>query len=471
MTVTYLALGFVLMTLGVGAVLLALAFRSSGGPTLLAFGTFVVVYGIGLLVRSTLLMPLVGVSAGGAEYLTWLVNYWAPIPALIYTEQTRGAGWLRSIRRLWQAWIPLAATLTTADLVLHRPGAFRGAYLAFSILMLLVILVQIVRGGQANVAARRVQRFGAALFLLSIIVDNLAGVWWPDTGLRLEAIGVSAFIGTLAFVTGQQFFARERERAVVEHEMETARGIQTSILPTNGVSLAGLQIAARYVPMRGIAGDLYDFHVVDENHVGVLVADVTGHGVPAALIASMVKVAFTAQRGLAAEPGELLAGMNKALCGNLTEQFVTAAYVFLDTERGELRYSLAGHPHPIMWQSTTERQIALGESSGLLMGFSDTAAYSTCLVPLDRGDRVLLFTDGLPETQNVAGAYFGDAQFEGIFARGQRLTTDPFAGSVVDGARAWSGCAADNHPFKDDLTVVVIDIHPGRGERLSASRL
>ena len=459
MVVTYLSLGFVLITVGLGAVFLALAFRTSGGRTLLSFGAFVVLYGIGLLVRSTLLTPLLGLPPAGAESLSWLVNYWAPIPALIYTEQTRGAGWLRSIRRLWQAWIPLALTLTAADVILQRPGALRAAYLPFSILMLLVILLQIVRGRRTNVTSRRIQRFGAALFLLSIIIDNLAGLWWPGTGMTFEAFGVTAFIGTLAFVTGGEFFARERERAVVEHEMKTARGIQASILPSTGVTLAALQIAARYVPMRGIAGDLYDFHVLDEHRVGVLVADVTGHGVPAALIASMVKVAFTAQRALAAEPGKLLTGMNQALCGNLTDQFVTAAYVFIDTERSELRYSLAGHPPPIVWRSATRTQAELGERAGLLMGFDTNASYSTCAFPLDRGNRVLLFTDGLTEAQNAAGAHFGDAQLEGIFARGDGVPTDAFAGSFVDAARAWAGRAADGQPFADDLTVVVIDVN------------
>lgn len=465
MIVTYLSLGFVLITVGLGAVFLALAFRTSGGRTLLAFGAFVVLYGIRLLTMSAVLPQLLGLSLNATNSISWLVNYWTPIPALIYTEQIRGPGWRHSLRRLWQAWIPLALALTTADAVLGEPGAFRFAYLLCMIVMAIVLLPQITRGGRAPFAGRGIQRAGAAVFVVSIVVDNLAGLWWPDTGMKLEAIGVSAFIGTLAFVTGRQFFARERERAVVEHEMETARGIQASILPAKGVSLAALQIAARYVPMRGIAGDLYDFHVVDEHRVGVLVADVTGHGVPAALIASMVKVAFTAQHALAADPGELLAGMNRALCGNLTDQFVTAAYMFIDTERRELRYSLAGHPPPIVWRSATRTQVELAERGGLLMGFDTSASYSTCAYPLERGDRVLLFTDGLTEAQNAAGVHFGDAQLEGIFARGSGVPTDTFAGSFVDGARAWGGRTTDNQPFADDLTVVVIDIHPDNLDR------
>jgi sigma-B regulation protein RsbU (phosphoserine phosphatase) len=458
-TLTYLALGFVLLTIGLGALLLAAAFWTRhDGRTLLAFGALVVLYGTALLAKSTLLTPLLAVSSGAPEFIGWLVNYWVPIPALIYTEQLRGPGWRRSIRHLWQAWIPLAVALTAADVVLHRPGAFRLAYLPCVILMLVVLLPQVVRGSQMNVEGLRIRQLGAAAFLLSVIVDSLGGLWWPNIGMQFEALGVTAFIGSLGFVTGQQFFARERERAVVEHEMKTARGIQQSILPPSGLSLAGLQIAARYVPMRGIAGDLYDFHVVDDHRVGVFIADVTGHGVPAALIASMVKVAFTAQRALAAEPGALLAGMNKALCGNVSQQFVTAAYVFFDTARGEFRYSVAGHPPPILWRSATRQQVELADSSGILMGFDAGASYQDRRRPLDPGDRVLLYTDGLIEAQNEDGAFFGEGELGEIFSRRDGLPAEGFARSLVDELQSWSGHDVDRRPFEDDLTIVVVDI-------------
>jgi sigma-B regulation protein RsbU (phosphoserine phosphatase) len=188
--------------------------------------------------------------------------------------------------------------------------------------------------------------------------------------------------------------------------------------------------------MRGIAGDLYDFHVVDNHRVGVLVADVTGHGVPAALIASMVKVAFTGQQASAAEPGELLAGMNKALCGTLAGQFVTAAYVFFDTERGELRYSVAGHPPPILWRSDTRQQIELGDSSGIFMGLDASVSYQERQLSLSTGDRVLLYTDGLTEARNAGGAFYGDGRFREHFASSVRLSAEEFAAALLNDLQA-----------------------------------
>jgi len=107
--------------------------------------------------------------------------------------------------------------------------------------------------------------------------------------------------------------------------------------------LTGLDIAARYLPMSAVAGDFYDFLFIDEKRIGILIADVTGHGIPAALIASMLKVAFAAQAHHANDPACVLAGLNRALCGKFEEHFVTAAYLFIDLENYLLRYSAAGH--------------------------------------------------------------------------------------------------------------------------------
>src|SRR5260221_12231936 len=120
----------------------------------------------------------------------------------------------------------------------------------------------------------------------------------------------------------------------------------------------------------------------------------------------MVKVAFTGEHASLTDPGQLLTGMNEALCGNLTGQFVTAAYVFFDTERGELRYSVAGHPPPILWRPSTRQQVDLADSSGVFMGLDATVSYQDRRLALSPGDRVLLYTDGLTESRNAAGASF-----------------------------------------------------------------
>src|SRR5262249_9630990 len=146
---------------------------------------------------------------------------------------------------------------------------------------------------------------------------------------------------------GQVAFARtqrnEERLLTLNKELEIAKGIQARLLPQPVAEMGSLTIASRYVPATSVAGDFYDFLARDDG-LGVLIADVSGHGIPAALSASMVKVAVRAQMNHAAEPGEVLHGMNSILCGNLQGQFVSAAYLFLSPVQGTFIYAGAGHP-------------------------------------------------------------------------------------------------------------------------------
>ena len=130
----------------------------------------------------------------------------------------------------------------------------------------------------------------------------------------------------------------------IQKELETARQIQLSILPSEIPKIEGLDIAARYIPMTSVAGDFYDFIVVDEKHIGILVADVSGHGMPAALIASMLKIALATQESHAADPAQVLLGLNQALCGKFQHHFVTAAYLFVG--HAEADHELRGRGSP-----------------------------------------------------------------------------------------------------------------------------
>ena len=191
--------------------------------------------------------------------------------------------------------------------------------------------------------------------------------------------------------------------------------------------------------------------------MGILVADVTGHGVPAALIASMAKIAFTSQAACAGQPGELLGGMNRALCGHLERQFVTASYLYVDRERRLVRYSNAGHPPPLVWQPGSTQVLPLDEG-GVFLGFDPQAAYATYEVPVSRGERLLVYTDGLLEITNPAGDYLERAGLERFLRERSDLRAEPFADALLRHLSRWSGRGAAGRPFEDDLTLVVIDI-------------
>src|SRR5262249_36145157 len=183
--------------------------------------------------------------------------------------------------------------------------------------------------------------------------------------------------------------------------------IQDSIIPRCVPSTPGLVVTARYEPMTEVAGDFYDFIAVDERRLTILVADVSGHGVPAALIASMLKVAFAAQNECATDPAEVLSRINATLHGRLDRQFVTAACAHIDLTERTLHYAGAGHPPSLLWKSSTGELVELAEN-GLLLGPFRSATYKNVRHSVEAGDIVLFYTDGLVEGTSNDGRPFGD---------------------------------------------------------------
>jgi sigma-B regulation protein RsbU (phosphoserine phosphatase) len=144
-------------------------------------------------------------------------------------------------------------------------------------------------------------------------------------GRNVEVLGALIFIACLGYLSANRTFANEERLLAVDKESEIAHRIQSSTLPQSVPTLTGLEITACYVPMSAVAGDFYDFLCIDERRVGILVADVTGHGVPAALIAAMRKIALAGQEEHAHDPALVLTGLNRSLCGKFDAHFVTAA--------------------------------------------------------------------------------------------------------------------------------------------------
>ena len=242
----------------------------------------------------------------------------------------------------------------------------------------------------------------------------------------------------------------------IQKELETARLIQQSILPQTVPQIDGLDIAARYVPMASVAGDFYDFIVVDNKHVGILVADVSGHGMPAALIASMLKIALAAESAHAEDPARVLQGLNQALCGKFQHHYVTAAYVFLDMEKRTLSYAGAGHPPLLMWGAASPGVRDVTEN-GLFLGMFDFATYSSVNVPLASGDRGLLYTDGISETNNPEGAEFGSERFPQFLEAQKNGSANQLADGLLEELARWSA-RGEGEDLDDDITMVTIHV-------------
>jgi serine phosphatase RsbU (regulator of sigma subunit) len=219
--------------------------------------------------------------------------------------------------------------------------------------------------------------------------------------------------------------------------------------------LPGLEIAARFLPMTSVAGDFYDFIQIDDTHLGILMADVSGHGLPSALIASMLQVALTAQVGHASEPAKVLRGLNRALCGKFTHNFVTAAYVYVDLEKELMRYAGAGHPPVLQYRTATGKAAQVLEN-GLVLGMLEQTTYEALELTLEPGDRHVLYTDGIVEAANPGQELYGTDRFMRFMEANKSLAADPFADALLAELGNWIGLSADQGQ-QDDVTLLLFD--------------
>jgi sigma-B regulation protein RsbU (phosphoserine phosphatase) len=298
----------------------------------------------------------------------------------------------------------------------------------------------------------RALRIGLLVLGLFAFFQNLSVMHvLPELGF-FEPLGMVFLFGTFLYVSVSRSLRMETSLIAIRSELAIARQIQSALLPKLDQALAGVEIHARYSPAGSVAGDFYDV-LTDGRGLGVLIADVSGHGVPAALSASMLKVALRAQAQQAASPAEVMEGLNRTLGGMLGSQFITAAYVYIDADRQELRYSGAGHPPLLLWRFAT-RKVESIEQNGLFLGPFPQAEYSAVCSRFDRGDRCLLYTDGVLEASNNKEEEFGSVRLSEFLAKSSESPANTACSALLDQVTTWFGGEPDSQ--QDDITFVLI---------------
>jgi phosphoserine phosphatase RsbU/P len=299
---------------------------------------------------------------------------------------------------------------------------------------------------------RSVLAFGTFVFAIEGLWNNLSRLMGFENPRILDHLGFAILLFSFGYVALQLVFANERRLLSVENELAIARELQTSILPRGVPEISNLSFSAVYRPMTAVAGDFYEFIPVDQKRVGILVADVTGHGVPAALIASMIKVAMQSVVSCACDPREVLRGLNRILFSQLHDQLVSAAYLWLDTENRNALYSAAGHPPLLRLSDGTLERV---ESNGLLFGVIADPEYPVCKLPIRSGDRFLLYTDGVIEPENARGDSFGDRKLEEVIRNNQSRPPSEMSDQLLSEIRLWRPAGLGQ---QDDITLIVIDV-------------
>jgi serine phosphatase RsbU (regulator of sigma subunit)/predicted ester cyclase len=237
---------------------------------------------------------------------------------------------------------------------------------------------------------------GMEIKTTAIVINRVSGgkiveEWSESTGV-LEA-------------TRQRLEQERLERERIEQELQLARSIQQASLPKEVPSLQGWHINPHYHPAREVGGDFYDFHLLSENRLGVVVGDATGKGVPAALVMASARSMLRALAQASNSPGEVLSRANDALVTDIPpNMFVTCFYAILDPEYGTLKYANAGHDLPYLWRGGDAHELrATGMPLGLMPGMS----YEQKEIELDSGQGVFFYSDGLVEAHDPKGEMFG----------------------------------------------------------------
>ncbi len=449
------ALGLVLGVLLLAAGLFSAAFYARSRrreASLFWLGSFALLYGLRLLARSEA-FRLLCFDAPGAfwDHAAAVLTYVIPVAGFLLLRSTAPA-WRRVATWVAAFLAAFAACAVTSDALLRRPESAKTPNNLIAIALILAALAVLFRPGLAATRELRTLRLGILAVSTAAMLDNLRGLGVVAlAGPDVEPVGFAVLIACLGTLAAWRIRGNAERLVAIDRELSIARQIQAAILPRDMPRLAGLTVAARYRPMTAVAGDFYDFLEIDDRRLGVLVADASGHGVPAALIASMVKVAVAAQKDRAEHPAAVLAGMNETLWGRLGGQYVTAAYLFLDRRAGLLRYGAAGHP-PMLRAGTRESEVREVEQNGFPLGLMEAARYEELQQPLDGGDRFLLYTDGLVEAANAAGEFFGLERVKAAIVGGAARTPDALADALLEALATWSGL-----PAADDLTLVLVD--------------
>ncbi|HMC32651.1 MAG TPA: PP2C family protein-serine/threonine phosphatase [Candidatus Angelobacter sp.] len=450
-----LLLGVIVTAAGVGACLVWLPRAKRQDLSLLYFGIAAMLYGIRLMATTATAGYLIPQPAIFWKRVDWVITSLIILPFTLFFVETVAPQWKKA-----SYWIVSAVLILQAFILMARWTQIRPALadLTNSVIVLVLIpLLLFMLFFPRRKAGRElwIVRLGFVVFAVFALYTNAVDARLIPGNAKIEFIGFIFFLCCLGYVAANQTFRNEERLRSISRELEIARGIQSGLLPEGDVNISQLEIAARFVPASSVAGDFYDFLIRDGRELGVLVADVSGHGIPAALSASMVKVAIRSQADQADSPADVLTGLNSILYGNMQAQFVTAGYIFMNVEKRELSYAGAGHPPLLVWRAA-ERRVESIEENGLFLGAFPGCRYTAVKSSFLPGDRCLLYTDGIIEAPNSANEEFGSVRLEEFLAANAALSAKGFCDAMVQRLSSWCGSSRAHEPH-DDLTMVVID--------------
>jgi sigma-B regulation protein RsbU (phosphoserine phosphatase) len=251
-------------------------------------------------------------------------------------------------------------------------------------------------------------------------------------------------------------YSMANEKKRLDHDLEIARDIQRILLPSEAPAIDGFQISGINVPARQVSGDYFDYIQVDQDRLGVAIADVSGKGVPASLIMAICRSVLRAEAARNPSPADVLRKVNRQLYPDIKEDmFISMAYLILSDQQEGVTLARAGHDAPL-WYKRQSQTVTPVKSPGMVVGIDSGSVFDRLTVdfavPLERNDCLVLYTDGVTETLNSEGDEFGvDRMMQSVRASAND-SAQSIVKRIIEDVREFTGSVPQN----DDMTLIAI---------------
>lgn len=251
--------------------------------------------------------------------------------------------------------------------------------------------------------------------------------------------------------------AQQTDRLIAAHEqqreLDIARNIQLGLLPTMVPEVPGIQLAGVCIPAKEVGGDYYDYLLHEDGRLDLVIADVSGHNVGAALIMAETRTLIRCRSGKLFTPQEIIHDLNQFFYDDLTqaELFITLFYLRYHSDTRKVYYASAGHSPTLHWKAITKQCVRLNPE-GLIIGVMKDFPYEQESFTLENGDVLLLYTDGLIEAENGQKELFGEERLADLLSEHCHLSPQKLIDFIIDQVRLFSG----HQSFQDDVSLVVM---------------
>jgi len=252
-------------------------------------------------------------------------------------------------------------------------------------------------------------------------------------------------------IENARLYEEERKLLALEEDLKIARHIQQSLLPKENPTIEGIEIFGLSIPAKQVGGDYYDFIQIDDYHLGIAIADVSGKGTPAALLMANLQAGLRGQALITPSVKDTVTKVNFMLSRFIDiDKFVTLFYGILDIENKTLTYTNAGHNFPFLL--ARDGNLRKLEKGGIILGMLDSFVYEEETVQLNPHDLMLLYTDGLTEAMNQRDEMFEEERLLRLLKDNQEISAEKLSQKIVDSVLSFQG----NLPQGDDMTLVLV---------------